>query len=152
MDDRGQPVYEGFGEPPQAGRTVEESPYELNLSRYARLRGDLLMPAADAPLSVAELERILRPYDADVGALPSRLWELPSFQTGPRAAANRRIVTTDSYDLPVPNVLTTKELRDAGSPLQLPRHVTDCSQRDCRRVVFRMPTWTQKSPRCSRPT
>jgi hypothetical protein len=93
----------------------------------------------DAAFSTADLERILRTYDADAGTLPSRLWDVVGAfdpvrlsQDNPErvqraarmifgdssldvddepqmlvaaqqvAGVNRRLVTTDSYDLPVP--------------------------------------------------
>ncbi len=86
----------------------------------------------DAPFSAAELERILRAFDGDAEKLPDRLWKLvDGFDPVKKAAANqlltagddasftpsslqlviagaeaavaRRQVTTDSWDLPVPN-------------------------------------------------
>ncbi|QDV72152.1 hypothetical protein [Botrimarina mediterranea] len=87
----------------------------------------------DAPFSAAELERILRAFDGDAEKLPDRLWKLvdgfdpvkkaaanrlltagndePGFTpsslqlviAGAEAAVARRQVTTDSWDLPVPN-------------------------------------------------
>ena len=120
------------------------SPYELDLSSSSR-RGTWDLPQHgtyvtttalaskslgtndDAPFATAELERILRAYDSDVGTTPNRLWELvdafdpdklifdPRISVNPlqpnslevaaaqqQAAINRRLVTTDSYDLPVP--------------------------------------------------
>jgi hypothetical protein len=76
----------------------------------------------DAPFATAELERILRAHDADAGTIPSRLWEVvdafdpdkliynsqissssvPLAVAQQQAAINRRLVTTDSHDLPVP--------------------------------------------------
>jgi hypothetical protein len=83
----------------------------------------------DAPFGPYELERVLRANDADAGSLPSRLWDItdafdplkllytywnngvidarsPSSLevafTQKQASINRRLVTTDSYDLPVP--------------------------------------------------
>jgi hypothetical protein len=87
----------------------------------------------DAAFATADLERILRAYDADAGILPGRLWNvvdafdpLKLFNGQPAAvnaqafasfgstnsaqqlaaaqqlaSINRRLVTTDSYDLPV---------------------------------------------------
>lgn len=86
----------------------------------------------DAPFSAAELERILRAFDGDAQKLPDRLWKaVDAFDPVKKAAANRlltagdesnytpsslelvvagaeaavtrRQVTTDSWDLPVPN-------------------------------------------------
>ena len=79
---------------PQApNHLLANSPYELNLNNTSR-RGiwdlpqygsfaataDLAMASTlandDAPFAPAELERILRAYDADAGTIPSRLWEV----------------------------------------------------------------------------
>ena len=89
-----------------------DNPYELDLSLGAA-RGETEL-APDGPYTVAELERILRPYDADAGSLPSRIWEFAgefmdsSSHTVPnldRLNQWRTTVTTDSYDLPVPTVV-----------------------------------------------
>ncbi len=138
----------------------DDSPYELDLSIGARNQppayldeirrsyspietGPILTSTApindDAPFSPAELERILRAFDADAEKLPDRLWKavdafdptklaaatqinnavragsydpavaLPSPNSlelvvaGADAAVARQQVTTDSWDLPVPN-------------------------------------------------
>lgn len=123
LNDLGQPVTETHWLAPSAANPniltynydtrslVSDLPYELNLSLGAS-RGETAL-APDGPYTVAELERILRPYDADVGALPSRIWEFAGeFKDNPtdttpnldRLNLWRTSVTTDSYDLPVPNV------------------------------------------------
>lgn len=134
-----------------AQNAPDDSPYELDLSVAARRLPPVSIEAIqnsydlgaplvdDAPFSPAELERILRAFDADADALPDRLWEVAdafdptklaaqrrvnnAIRTGigdpdddldnpntlenavasARAAINRRQVTTDSFDLPVPN-------------------------------------------------
>jgi hypothetical protein len=118
----------------------------------------------DAAFATADLERILRGFDADAGTLPSRLWDAVDvfdpdklidfdpfgtaqfandfFNSGQQimppqsanieplpellaaaqqlAAMNRRLVTTDSYDLPVPgsNLLSRLICGADGQPGQ----------------------------------
>lgn len=106
---------------------VYESPYEADLTNTSR-RGEpgiVNTPSDDALFSAAELERLLRPFDADVGRVPNRLWDVVdafdpnklvqqqnSLGTNAaptpgqlaaaqlQAAVNRRSVTTDSMDVP----------------------------------------------------
>lgn len=143
------------------GNGVDDSPYELDLSVAARRLAPVSAAAVrrsydsdidgvvdptplplvdDAPFSPAELERLLRAFDADAGKLPDRLWEivdgfdpnklaasydinnqirlgaaapvnssqavpslLDSVTAAAKAAINRRVVTTESFDLPTPN-------------------------------------------------
>jgi hypothetical protein len=136
-----------------AAAAPDDSPYELDLSIGARNQppaylddirrsyspietGPILTSTApindDAPFSPAELERILRAFDADAEKLPDRLWKAvdafdpaklaaarsqltagdnPSYVAqsldlavaGAEAAVTRRQVTTDSWDLPTPH-------------------------------------------------
>ncbi|MEM8945071.1 MAG: hypothetical protein AAGD11_07800 [Planctomycetota bacterium] len=114
LDALGRPVYEALAtsEINSFDSTMDtNTPYEMDLSLGAS-RGDSLA-APDGPYTMAELERILRPYDADAGSLPSRIWDFADgFKTNPNDtlpnlnALNlwRTTVTTDSYDLPVPSV------------------------------------------------
>ncbi|TWT46820.1 hypothetical protein [Botrimarina hoheduenensis] len=130
------------------GPLATDSPYELNLSgdtrrlppeSIAQVNTSYATVAPvndDAPFSPAELERLLRAYDADAAALPDRLWNVvdafapekvvvqtaiatgdinadnfPAFSPGilqrvvaeSQAALNRRLVTTESWDVPAPN-------------------------------------------------
>jgi hypothetical protein len=155
LDHFGQPVSEAHNDSYNP-YLLANSPYELNLGITSR-RGIWDLPqdgsfaattalatastlvSDDAPFATAELERILRAYDADAGTIPSRLWELvdafdphklsfdprvlnisiptpnptaittadlPALRktaSQQQAAINRRLVTTDSYDLPVPS-------------------------------------------------
>lgn len=84
-------------------------PYTLNLSRN-RVRPVTSTPptAGDNPFTAGELERILRRYDIDVTALPDRLRQLvdPTF-LNPNDYA--RMITTDSFDLPSPSSLPTRD-------------------------------------------
>ena len=126
LDSRGTPIYEGLLEdlPQTLWGLRTNSPYELDLSLggprgiLEESPGDDGIPGTpddlfppDTPYSAAELERLLRPFDADAGELPNRLWEVvDAFQTGANPEGNRRIVTTESYDLPVPNTLATRDI------------------------------------------
>ncbi|TWT99953.1 hypothetical protein Pla108_08970 [Botrimarina colliarenosi] len=135
------------------GNAPDDSPYELDLSVSARnlapasldairrsydpdnsgLVEPLTAPLVDdAPFSPAELERILRAFDADADKLADRLWNavdafdpaklaaqnnllsngdnptytptsLEQVVAGAQAAVTRRQVTTESWDLPAPN-------------------------------------------------
>ncbi len=112
LDVAGRPLYVSMG-----GTTVN-NPYELNLGAKAE-RG-LASPttASDNPFSPAELERLLRPYDRDATSLPDRLAKLAPGLSG--TLKGRLSATTESWDVPGPNVPTTKRiaelLNDRGIP------------------------------------
>ncbi len=93
-----------------------DTPYELKLGSAATQSN----AALDNPFTVAEFERLLRPYDVDYYSLPRRLEEL--LHTGPSSYYKLR-ATTESWDLPVPNLSLPQNLRDA-LPV-LPKHTTD---------------------------
>ncbi len=110
------------------------NPYLLNLSR-STVRGAKITGATDNPFAPAELERLLRAYDADAGALSPRLATLLDTTsavpppTGKAPLGNsiqilRRQVTTDSFDLPSPSLLvcntTTAQTKPAASPTLYP--------------------------------
>ena len=163
----GQPVYEVLNDRNAWNANLPrplltDSPYELDLSTSRRrdtwqtsflnptdaFNASLDRTAAgggpglndDAPFATADLERVLRAFDADAGTLPSRLWDVvdvfdplklmefdpyrtasvanelfggsvsptdvndqPQMLTAAQqmAAISRRLVTTDSADLPV---------------------------------------------------
>lgn len=127
LDALGRPVYEamfdsfGFNTRPavRAARSLQENtPYEIDLSLSGSRGPSELAP--DGPYTIAELERILRPYDADAGTLPSRIWEFAgefkdgSADTTPNLQQLnlwRTSVTTDSYDMPVPSVVVPEWMR-----------------------------------------
>ncbi|MCG8450651.1 MAG: hypothetical protein MI725_13865, partial [Pirellulales bacterium] len=121
LNELGQPVFGSFGgadtaEPPNGiVDTVrydnvafdQDTPYEFNLSLTAS-RGESTT-SLDAAYSLGELERLLRAYDADAGSLPSRIWDFGK-DTATTPSVDevnqwRALLTTDSYDLPVPNVV-----------------------------------------------
>ena len=113
LNEFGQPVHESLVEIGINGRQMDfDTPYELDLSLGAA-RGETFS-APDGPYTLAELERVLRAYDPDSGTLSSRIWDMAgefkdsSMDTTPnldKLNLWRRIATTDSYDLPVPNVV-----------------------------------------------
>lgn len=111
----GQPVYEAALD--VAATLDQESPYELNLSRVGPVSaGDT---SNDGPYSLGELERVLRAFDPDASKLPSRLWELanrfvPEGATTPNINELnewRTLLTTDSFDVPVPAVVLPEWMR-----------------------------------------
>jgi hypothetical protein len=124
LDHRGQLQYDR----PQRANALEDSPYEINL----------VDPSArgDRPYSLEELERLLRYNDADTDSLADRLTTLVGeFDRSSLAENNRRLVTTDSFSLPVPPILARdleafKELYITGTyasafPKDRPLHITD---------------------------
>ncbi|MBI3838068.1 MAG: hypothetical protein HY288_09060 [Planctomycetia bacterium] len=134
LDVRGTPLMPGIGLTPgvAAGTFINDTlnnPYELNLSRGA-VRGTKsagvtgAVGGPDNPFSAAELERILRLYDLDVSALPDRLRALLD-PTGNNLATLRHIVTTDSFDLPSPNVLAPAEVRAAYPAASASQNILD---------------------------
>ncbi|MBX3415515.1 MAG: hypothetical protein KF708_22720 [Pirellulales bacterium] len=85
------------------------NPYKINLSWQARERtyaSAAGMVPVDAPFTPEELERLLRTNDLDASMLPDRLLQLApqSFVTDTNAARRRNAVTTESWDLPTPNM------------------------------------------------
>lgn len=90
INDYGQPSFEELTSAVTEARA--DSPYELNLVDGG---------SVDAPFTPAELERVLRRFDYDVGQLPSRLSEFIT-NWNSTASPNGRIVTTASFDPPVP--------------------------------------------------
>ena len=99
LDYRGQPTYDT----PDVTRTdlLSNSPYEFDVTDMQRGR-------ADNPFTVAELERVLRFNDPSARLLPNRLTNLGGIAGN---ASRRRSVTTESFDVPVPPVLSPRELR-----------------------------------------
>ncbi len=102
LDLRGTPLFMNMGSPDE---TLDD-PYEINLARK-QVRAT---SAADEPFAAGELESMLRQFDVDATTLPSRLRTL----LNPGVANQRQLVTTDAFDLPVPAMQPTRELRSAG--------------------------------------
>ena len=94
------------------GSGLADLPYELNLARNAARGLPSTATGPDNPFGLAELERLLRPYDRDATTLPARLAALTSPTLTPSTsvllAPNlRKAVTTESWDVPVPGVPAT---------------------------------------------
>ena len=134
LDFFGQPIYSVLrGVPTSVSRTGcisgwnyeawnmahLDTPYELKLGLDAP---QAVGPdaALDNPFTVAEYERLARPYDVDFYSLPDRLHKL--LRAG-NSTYFRLRSTTESWDLPVPNLALPPNLRKAlpASPL----HTTD---------------------------
>jgi hypothetical protein len=129
LDYRGQPLYltvggvdgsdsfavdmnpfwqaEVFGDYTQS---VPDQPYGFNL--FAPKPGRFINPAAtlDNPFTVAELEKVMRPYDIDNRALAPRLAALlqNSLQSNPPLAG---LLTTEQWDVPVPSLAVPRQYR-----------------------------------------
>ncbi len=136
LDQAGRPIYTGLtassGDYVGFGSAVTNNPYEMSFNANA-VRG---VPAAsNNPFSASEMERLLRPYDRDATSLPIRL-EAVTYDAAPTFNRsmllptydkhNNKSFTTDSFDLPCPNVLLPKTLLGTGgNALTQARHVTD---------------------------
>jgi hypothetical protein len=106
LDWGGRPLYPGISNVLDAAAApvslAGQCPYEQDLTNN-RLKG-----APNTPFGVAELERLLRPYDRDATALPSRL------ATGLADIADfyrRKCVTTESWDVPTAGSVLPDDLR-----------------------------------------
>ena len=109
----------------------DNNPYQVNLATNGP-NGINAAGASDTPFSPSELERVLRHNDVDAELLPDRLAELFSvFTTDSDAPRNRRLVTTDSYDVPVPHVYFPNPAL-APSTTSRPEHVSDLLRRRVR--------------------
>ena len=104
-----------FFTPDRSLSDFREAPYLLRLdgdgARGLQLRQVAKQPAplvADNAFSLAELERMLRQYDADAGNLPQRL----AFLLDDFAERSRMTVTTDSWDTPVISGTAMNLVRD----------------------------------------
>ncbi len=88
-----------------------DNPYEVDLS--SNQGNDV--NGKDTPFSAGELERVLRAHDRDVSLLPQRLVNVTDAAAGtgilgpPEREFNRQAITTDSYDLPVPNIVRPRD-------------------------------------------
>lgn len=140
LDYRGQPIVESSVDRQLPTLVADAPYEVNLMSDSRRDAPDLYNPVQndDAPFSVAELERVLRAMDPDAGGLPDRLWNLvdafdpdkllvqltganplqlpPGYNSGDvvsaqvEASARRRVVTTDSFEVPAPNENWTARL------------------------------------------
>ena len=122
LDLRGQPIVDVTQSVPAGfsngwnvnawGNAGTNDPYELDLTKCF-CGGDLNLPASeDDPFTVAEFERVWRPYDTDTASLPDRLVNLAPLlnpQAG-EAEFRRHKTTPASWDLPCPAAATPVDL------------------------------------------
>jgi hypothetical protein len=129
LDEAGRPMFLS------SGTAIKNSPYDLDLSRGAAhglcSSGTALGASGappDNPFGVAELERVLRPFDRDSSILPSsRLLALSGGTgqtlTGSIVQQKRYAVTTEQWDVPCPATAVPKLAR--GNLGSFPQHITD---------------------------
>ena len=123
LDTAGRPIYKwttansyGFGS------GIADSPYQLNLGPNANRGLTSTATNQNNLFSPSELERLLRPYDADAPSLPPRLAAL----TGSTASATQILegrlnMTTESWDVPCLNLLSPAPARAAPSAASITR-------------------------------
>ena len=103
LNPAGQPLYVGmqYGGLTYLGYGcgTNENPYQINLA--PKISRGLPSGTPNNPFSIAELERLLRPYDRDATTLPSRLAVLAPSLLPPNLYGRLR-VTTESWDVPAP--------------------------------------------------
>ncbi|MAT68038.1 MAG: hypothetical protein CMJ58_00785 [Planctomycetaceae bacterium] len=129
LNDFGQPVWDAVAavrnNANRVWTLVADSPYEINLSPASAPgvtgavgpdgqpgTADDLPSTADAAFSWAELERVLRIYDADAPTLPDRLAILSGVQSPTGTDLSDRLrITTDSAEVAVPNLTIPENLQ-----------------------------------------
>ncbi len=116
IDPAGRPLYVSMG-----GRT-RNSPYDIDLSHNAAHATNANTP--DSPYSVAELEQVLRPYDRDSSALPTRLTDLTKNGASSMLVQRRGEVTTESFSVPCGPTVVPEPNRDK-QPDKRTRHPVD---------------------------
>ena len=125
----GQPLYRVLG---GTSFARADDPYEKDLSNTTA-RGHETPAPKDNLFTLSELDRLLREWDVDQAMLPDRLAKLTSL-INPADPENYRSVlydrrheiTTDSSDLPTPNVVKTRDLWDDETGTHArSRHITD---------------------------
>ena len=120
LDPAGCPVYVSMGWPNFSAKftLVTDDLYEIDLSRNRTYGQNNI---SDHPFTVAELERLLRPFDRDATRLPPRLFNLtkaypndpaPPTDSNPMSALPRvrHSLTTESRHVPCPNAVLPKQL------------------------------------------
>lgn len=123
LDLAGRPMYVSLG------RDVHRAdvPYKVNVGASAP-RG-IAQPMAAVPDNLfgpGELERLLRPFDRDNPTLPGRLVGLSWLGDSSWLMQRRHLLTTESWDLTVPNLALTPEMRTSiGGSTPRPMHPVD---------------------------
>ncbi|RLS82206.1 MAG: hypothetical protein DWI04_05180, partial [Planctomycetota bacterium] len=97
-----------FFTPSNAVVDLQRSPYDLRLDSDAPRSAAIRNAVGDNPFTVAELERVLRQFDADASFLPQRLATLLDGY----AERSRMTITTDSWDTPALTGSSLRKVRD----------------------------------------
>jgi hypothetical protein len=104
-----------FAAPDRTADDLAGDPYQLRLDADAPRPAQVRQPAAkaatppaDNPFTVAELERVLRQFDADAATLPPRLAAV----LDDYAERSRLTVTTDTWDTPALAGSALSKVRD----------------------------------------
>jgi hypothetical protein len=137
VDPSGNLVFPNFAQNESTGMhgmgerwETRNSAYDLDLSRNAPRTGlptSKIPYTIDAPFQPTELERILRYNDLDAPSLPDRLLRLAPFMFTGRSSMGsdlpgnaeyrRRLVTTESWDLPIPSLGPSADVLAPGAYL-----------------------------------
>ena len=134
LDFRGQPVYANL--PAWLNNSLIDDPWELDLSPRGkrtsyRVTGQTVQSfQSDSPFTPGELETLLRYGDPDLATLQSRPVQLFGLATQDQQITTnlRNRITTESWDLPCPNIHPTPEIIKGLQLLGLP--TTNCSFAD----------------------
>ena len=125
LDLRGQPLFWK----PRWDHELVSNPYGLNLSQHGAVS------YYDDPFTTFELERLCRTNDVDSASLPDRLWRLTDLDliseaNGGLAMHAARTLTTDSWDLPSPNIAVPPSCAKIGNSCNClsPRRTRCCRQ------------------------
>ncbi len=132
LDLRGQPMYGNLPSAIYPSNELLDDPWELDLSDTAARTALLYIPQSfprpsdkfeiDKPFVPADLETILRFADVDTWALAQRaenMFEL-NYNDPQSSGDLRNRVTTESWDIPVPNVIAPPEIMVALRSFGLP--------------------------------
>ena len=111
LDVAGRPIYSSMGR----DFHLPDVPYKINVGLDAPRGASTPAPAnvPDNLFGYGELERLLRPFDRDNPSLPGRLMGLSWLGDSSWLMQRRHLLTTESWDLTVPNLALTPEMRTA---------------------------------------
>ena len=151
LDHRGQPTYQTT-QPIFSNDALVAQPYELDLSPKAPRGTHMNTP--DAPFSLPELERLLRPFDIDTMNLPDRLERLAPglMATATDSSSNKtnhhRKVTTESWDIAsTPCAVTPEILQDlAAERTTLPAAFIDSVNTPPLPTIVMVKKWLDQFP------
>ena len=130
----------------QQGDEVVDHPYQLNPYKQTYRSAGGTSQLLDAPFSVEELELVLRLYDQDTVAHNRRLQRLIPGVFNSGSAYRRGLLTTESYDLPVPAVQLPDHLRRMLLPAQPSDNRGDYPNRFNQNVRQQVTQWLGLDP------